>query len=232
MVAIAAYNSKLQITGTSTAITDEPCTTTGVDPSKVSQITDTAKRILDPAIAVSVKDGAGAAVSAANYTVNYMFGKINHSAIVDSTGPGVRVTGQYLPLLTVANCRVIALQQGRKPLNISVFDDAITAERYLMGLRSLNGSFEIIDSPYVDLDSGGGIVELFDILKQATDKVLTFRLGGAGGDELRCWVKLVGLDDSAGVEDLYKRRFNFVGCGFSHANVHATSEASWKWNYE
>ena len=232
MVAIPAYNSRLQITGTSTAITDEPTTTTGVNPSKISQITDTTKRILDPSIAVSVKDGLGAAVPVANYAVNYMFGKINHNAVVDSTGPGVRVTGQYLPLLTVANCRVVSLKQGRKPLNISVFSDTITAERYLMGLRSLNGSFEILDSPYVDLDSGGGTVELFDILKQATDKVLAIRLGGSGGDEIRAWVKIVGLDDSAEVDDLYKRRFNFVGCGFSHANVNALSEASWKWSHE
>jgi hypothetical protein len=231
MSAIAGYNTRIQITGTSTAFSgSEPCTTTGSNPTKLSQVTDSTKRVLDPSVAIVVQDN-GVTVSASNYTVDYLFGKIQFSTAV--TGPVTILSGNYLPLLTVAQARSTSLQWGKSPLNTSIFHDTVTAESYLMGLKASSGSFETIDVPFVDWDGVGGapVHDPFGIFTAGTHKLLAVRLGGSGGDEFRGWVKFESVDDNADVAGLYTRSVKWIGCAYSATTMDADSAASYSWSY-
>src|SRR4051812_9843924 len=93
----AAYATTVEITGTSTAIVAEACAlVTGT----TYQITNTARRVLDPAVAVTVKDG-GVAIPAANVDIDYLFGKFTLTA---PPGGAVTVDASYLPALPLAEC--------------------------------------------------------------------------------------------------------------------------------
>lgn len=93
----------LKAGGTSTAMTTEATTDSG--DHKVFQITSAAKRAIDPDAAVSVFV-SGDEIADALYSVDYAHGVITFEDEYggESAGP-VTVTGNFLPLLTIAHCK-------------------------------------------------------------------------------------------------------------------------------
>lgn len=206
MAAVAGYNSSVKIGGTSTSMTGEACTTTGSDPNKISQVTNTAKRCLDPSVAVTVYDN-GVAVSSANYTVNYLFGKITFSVAV--TGP-VTIDASYIPLYTVTLAKELSLQVYATMLDVSVFSDTVTAKLFKSGLQMAKGSITVIDTPNTDYNSGtGGIQSIASDFLNGTYKLIDC-VFGSSGDSFRAWVLFENLDDGAEVDGLYQRKANWM----------------------
>lgn len=221
MAAVAGYNSSVKIGGVSTAMTGEACTTTGVDPGKISQITSTAKRCIDPAVAIVVYDN-GAPVAATDFSVNYLFGKITFTVAV--TGP-VTIDGNYIPLLTIAQAKELMVGVSATMLDVSVFSDTVFAKLFKAGLMSAKGSITIIDTPDTDYDSGVALIQsISDDFLDGTQRMIDCVFGGSG-DSFRAWVFFENLDDGAEVDGLFQRK---VGWICSAKNSKAYFAFSWQ----
>lgn len=88
----AGYAVNIKQSGTSTAMTNEACTLVS---GKTYQITATTKRIIDPLVAVVVKDGA-VDHTADVLSIDYLAGTVTFKTAYTVTG-AVTVTGNYLP---------------------------------------------------------------------------------------------------------------------------------------
>lgn len=228
MSGIVGYNTKIQITGTSTAMTTEACTLSGGN--TIATITDSTKRVIDPTVAIAVYDNA-LEMGTSEYSVDYLFGKVTILS-GSFTGP-VTVTANYLPVLTVTQARSTSLMNSRKANDVSVFSDTITAEQYLMGLHSASGSFETLDTPFVDWDgvNGAPTHDPFGIFKNGTLKLVSIRIGGASGDTFRAFVRFTDLSDEVDVGGVVTRKISWKATAVGDSTVNENSRAQFSWSY-
>ena len=118
MAVLAGRNADIYLaTGTGTAMTGEATTSLG---GNVYQITDTAKRAINPNASLTVLDGA-TPISSSRYQVAYGSGKIYLAAAPAGT---ITVTGEYLTLSKAAQAYEWSL--GVQPVleEVQVFGDA------------------------------------------------------------------------------------------------------------
>lgn len=200
-MAIAGHRSAVKTVGTSTAMTNEACTSIS---STVYQITSTSRRVLDPTVAVTVNDN-GSPVAAANVTIDYLFGKVTRTGGT-FTGP-VTVTANYLPLLDVAEVVAWSVSMSRTELDKTVMGNADKV--FMLGLGSGEGTVEMLDLPTSDLDAGAGSVKLEDIFGNDTPKLLELTLNPDTPYYWRGWVRWPGIDLSAPVDELVKASHKF-----------------------
>jgi hypothetical protein len=122
MAPSAGYNASIKVGGTATTITDEATTELDEGPPQVFQITNTAKRVLDPATAVVIKDETTADVTS-DFTIDF-----NTGTVTSATGGYVSVTisGKYIPLHTVAQCTVATINASVAELDSSELGEAFT----------------------------------------------------------------------------------------------------------
>src|SRR5690606_14139279 len=91
---VAGYNVALKTSSTSTAMTDDA--TTQIGSTKSYQITNTAKRVIDPDVAVVVEDG-GTPVDADDIeSIDYTGGTVTFVGGYTVSG-SVTMTANYLP---------------------------------------------------------------------------------------------------------------------------------------
>lgn len=210
-MAIAGHRSAIKTVGTSTAMTNEACTSIS---STVYRITSTSRRVLDPTVAVTVNDN-GSPVAAANVTIDYLFGKVTRTGGT-FTGP-VTVTANYLPLLDVAEGVAWSVAMSRTELDKTVMGN--TDKAFLLGLGTAEGTIELLDLPTSDLDAGAGSVKLEDIFSNDTPKLLELTINPDGTPVYwRGWVRWAGIDLSAPLDELVKaahkwRATSFLGSG-------------------
>lgn len=206
-MAIAGHRSAIKTVGTSTAMTSEACTSLS---SAVYQITSTSRRVLDPTVAVTVNDN-GSPVAAANVTIDYLFGVVTRTG-GSFTGP-VTVTANYLPLLDVAEGVAWSVNMSRTELDKTKMGD--TDKQFLLGLKTAEGTLELLDLPTTDLDAGAGSVKLEDILANDTAKLLEVTLNPDGTPVYwRGWVRWTGIDLSAPLDELVKAAHKWRGTSF------------------
>src|SRR5688500_17472698 len=123
---VAAYPTTIKAGGAAVAFTEEA--TTEVTANTVFQITDTSKRIIDPATTLLVEydeDGGGAGAyeeaSHDEYSVDYLFGTVTfHSALGASAT--VRVTGAYIPTTAIAQAKEFTLTTAADVLDKTPFN--------------------------------------------------------------------------------------------------------------
>lgn len=122
MAASAGYNASIKVGGTATTITDEATTELSAGPPQVFQITNAAKRVLDPATAVVIKDNTTADVTA-DFTIDFLTG-----TVTSATGgyTSVTISGKYIPLHTVAQCTVAAINASVADLDSSELGESFT----------------------------------------------------------------------------------------------------------
>jgi hypothetical protein len=122
MAPSAGYNALIKVGGTATTITDEATTELDAGPPQVFQITNTAKRVLDPATAVVIKDETTADVTS-DFTIDF-----NTGTVTSATGGYVSVTisGKYIPLHTVAQCTVATINASMAELDSSELGEVFT----------------------------------------------------------------------------------------------------------
>jgi hypothetical protein len=204
----AGWAGTIKVSGTPTAFTNEATTALG---GNVFQITNSVRRIVDPATAITVKDN-GVTVPATSYTFDYLYGKVRGYAA--SPGP-ITVDGSYLPLLTVADAVSAAINQMRELLETTSFDSAAAASgarRFLAGLKGADGELEIVDVADTDLDGGAGTVVLATLMDAGTPKLLEVGLGNSGAF-WRGWILLEGLARVQNVKELPKTTVRWRACG-------------------
>lgn len=122
MAASAGYNALIKVSGTATTITDEATTELDAGPPQVFQITNAAKRVLDPATAVVIKDD-GAVDVTADFTIDFNAGTVTSAA---GGYTSVTISGKYIPLHTVAQCTVATINASVAELDSSELGEAFT----------------------------------------------------------------------------------------------------------
>jgi hypothetical protein len=99
-MAETAHAGAVYLSGTSTAFTGEACTLVA---GTTYQIDDTAKRLWNPLVTLTVYDGAGAEVPT---SVNYLYGTVT---LAEAPGGAVTVDGEYMPLHEIGTVRGFSL---------------------------------------------------------------------------------------------------------------------------
>lgn len=183
MTATTGNNTKVYMTGASVAVTAEACSLyadLGAN-DHVYQVTNSARRAIDPSVAVVVYDNA-VAVDAGDYEVDYLYGKIRFS--LEPTGP-VTADFSYLALWEITTAKELAMDVERAAYEETPFGS--TARRRCAGLFSASGSIGCFDSGQTDYDTGGGTLKLGTVLSDGTAKLIEGNLDGAGKG-FRAWV--------------------------------------------
>lgn len=200
MAAVAGFNGKIQIGGTSTAMTDEVTTETTADTT--FQITDTAKRQIDPNIAVTVKKNAVTVTT--GFTINYLDGSVTFSPALAPTDT-VTISGNYIPLLTVGTGRSASVEIVNELLDQTAFGD--TNETDLYALSQANGEFEVMEDLKTDQDTGAGTTKLETILTGKNSALLEVQFGG--GKKFRAWINSPSAVTRLTVEGLVLSTFRW-----------------------
>lgn len=146
MASLAGRLCTIKVGGTSTAMTNEACAGSGVS----YQITSTAKRCVDPGTAVTVKVN-GASLADADFSLDFATGRIT---LASSTVQAVTITGNYIPLVSVAEARSASIS-----LPVSVVADVTrvgdTSRRTLAVAQKCEMSLEHFIAPASDIDDSG-----------------------------------------------------------------------------
>lgn len=212
MAVTAGYLSTVKVSGSSTDFNQLP--TTKVTANTVYQITDATKRILDPAVALTVEvdaDGGGggsyATAAASTYTVDYLFGKITFTSDqgVDAL---VRVSGKYLPTVSVAEVRGYDINMTRLLHDSTAMGQGDADRRFKAGLKEATGSVETFDIDETDLDEAGNGAIIEELADAGTPKLLEINPGGSGV-YFRAWVLFEGIEANATPEELQGKRINW-----------------------
>jgi len=204
----AAYNTTLEMTGTSTAMTGEAMGGTGAGPY---QITNSAKRVINPLVALTFYDN-GIDCTADVLTVDYLFGKVTFTG--SKTGP-ITVTGEYLPRLTFAEGKSVSTALTADELDTAVFGSQW--RKRAQGLKGLDVEIESLALLTYDMDSGSGSRTIADVFTNATSVVLSVVPGGTG-DIWRAFVTLFETDQSTAIDALVNMKCSFKSTVIRAAN--------------
>lgn len=213
-MATAGYNAKLYRSGTSTAMTAEATTlVTG----KTYRITNAAKRMLDPAVAVVVDDG-GSPVSASDIlSIDYLHGLVTFDPSYTVSG-AVTFDANYLPLTQIADVYNASFSTSVMMLDDTVYEDAQVSRK--AGLKDISGSFSCYDE---------GATALSSLLAAGTVLYLTWQQTGSGSTpHLRARVLLESEDASAAVDGLIESTYNFTGASLKSVEGR---DVSWSFAY-
>lgn len=206
-MASAGYAAAVKVSGTSTSFTGEATTGLGDD---VYQITDETKRVLDPTVAVVVKDD-GVAIPAADVTVDHLFGRVT---LANPPSGVVTVDGSYLPMLTVATAREASVSCSREIHDNTRFGAPGAARTKQYGLKDFSGSIGVLEDTLTDHDSGAGTLTLEGVLTSGAAKLIEFR-PAATGAFFRGWAVFESEDVALAVDDLVNATINFTGAAQS-----------------
>lgn len=210
-MATAGFNAVVKVAGTSTAFANEATTKTVAN--LTYQITDTAKRVIDPTVAVTVEvdaDGAGAggyvAAAAGTFTVDYTFGKVTFTADQGASAL-VRISGNYLPLVTVGTAREASVSVQNDLGDSTVFGNA--EKTAAPTLQSCSGSLGLLEDLYTDHDGGAGTQQFKAYLLGKTLKLVEIDFDGGGTQKFRGFVYFDDGSVKAAVGDLINSTINF-----------------------
>ncbi|HEY7824082.1 MAG TPA: hypothetical protein VIG24_14675 [Acidimicrobiia bacterium] len=213
-MATAAYSAKLYRSGTSTAMTAEATTlVTG----KTYRITNAAKRMLDPAVAVVVDDG-GSPVSASDIlSIDYLHGIVTFDPSYTVVG-AITVDANYLPLTQIADVYSVDASTSVMALDNTIYED--TAVSRIAGLKDISGSFSAYDE---------GATAISALAEAGTVVYLTLlHTGSAATAHLRARVLIESDDSSVAVDGLVESSYSFVGA--STKSVEGR-DVSWSFDY-
>lgn len=171
-MAVASWGSTLKVAGsTGIVITNEACS---LVVAGTYQITNTARRILDPATAIVVKDN-GVTVASTFYSLDLLFGKVTFSGY-SPTG-AITITGAYLTVTAVAEVRSFSIEMKADLADNTTFDSG-GARSKLPTLRDFMCSFEYLSTPVTDLDAGTAGTQTLQSWREAgTAKLVEIKLG-------------------------------------------------------
>ena len=155
-MAIKGSLTTVKIGGASTAMTAEATTDDGSH--KEYQITNAAKRALDPGVAVTVKKNT-VAVSAADYSVIYPLGKIVFPSALLVTDV-VTVDGSFRALTTVAEANSAEMSADPGSADVTVFGD--TGPRKIVTLPSCSVRLDHLHLLTDELTTGLTLASLLD----------------------------------------------------------------------
>lgn len=207
-MAIAAYANTVKVAGASVAMTGEACSLVA---TKTYRVTNSAKRVLDPATAITVKDG-GVTVAATNYTVNHLFGIVTFGASYTVTG-AVTLDAAYLPTLTFAEVREFSLSVQGSLADSTTLDSAGYVAKALT-LKDFTASVTSLQSALYDNDPGAGSRIVADLAAAGTPVLIE---AGAGGYLFRGWAVIESYEEKGSLEGLLELSISLTGTAVATA---------------
>jgi hypothetical protein len=195
-MASAAFTCVVKQSGTAVALTTEAMTLSGG--STIAQITNTAKRVLDPDTALSVIDN-GVALADTAVTIDYLFGTVTKTAGGTFTGP-VTLTGAYLPMFAEAEVRSFEINASADMLDVTVMASTTAEHARMSGLKEASGTVGGLDPMTTDLDSGGTTIVPLTDHQAGTRRVLEVTF--PSGMIFRAFAKFEAIKVSAAVDGL------------------------------
>ncbi len=195
MAIAASYNASVFVTGTSTGLTGAPgeaMTDLGIGGAKVTwQITNTAKRIVDPATAIVIWDDTTGAAWAGTFTIDYLFGIVTLNVAAASS---IKIQGNYLPRSEITSAYEYDLSLSKNLAEVTAFSGG-TADHIsrLATLSDVSGSLSCYDNTST---SYGGMT-LKQVFDSTTPKILEVDMSAS---VLRAFVLMESSDFSASVD--------------------------------
>ena len=184
---------------------------------KTYRITNAAKRMLDPSIAVTVDDGGVPIASANIESIDYLHGIIVLDSGYTPSG-AITVDGNYLPLSQIADVYTTSITTTVTMLDDTVYEDTAVSRK--AGLKDISGSFSAYDE---------GTTAISELVGNGTVVFLTFEhTGSASVDHMRARVLLESDDSSVSVDGLIESTYSFVGA--STLSVEGR-DVSWSFDY-
>lgn len=192
---VAGYASTLNVGGTSTATTGEATSLfSGAGAATVRQITNAAKRCIDPTVAVIVRDGVTVLTAGTQYVVDYLYGKIRFVSYTPSGA--ITVDCSYIPLLAVAGVRSISINADRDEIDSTALSNGATSagESSILGKKKASGEIEYILGEFDDLDPGAGTQTFFAWMNGGASFLLDVQMGPSSSTQgFRAWCKLLNV---------------------------------------
>lgn len=159
----ASYNTKVKISGVSTAMTSQAMTLVS---GNTYQINSTARRVWDPDGSFAFTD-LGSTIAASNVSsIDYLFGKVTFAT---SKTTVVLASGDYLPVADIIGAHSYTLNLNRAVLDDTDFTSTGWVARGSVGLLDAKVSL----SRWEDLD-----VDYFDTINDGVNVVLDIAPGG------------------------------------------------------
>jgi hypothetical protein len=176
------------------------------------RVTNAAKRVLDPATTVTVKD-AGTPIAAANVTIDYLFGTFT---LASGPGGAVTVDAAYIPVYAVADCQAVDVSVA-----INLADASVLGSSYKKKLATLldcSGSLKRLALSIDDIDTvTAGTQSLHSWLMAGTPRLLDVLF--TTGQRFRAWVLFKDNKASGSVDGLVELSIDFEGAAQAPAAV-------------
>lgn len=191
---IVGMNVAIKTSGAGLSLTDEACTDLGDD---VFQVTNAAKRVLDPHAAIVVEDG-GTPVDAADYELDRLFGRITF--LTPPAGAVTIASGTYLPMTTVATATGYKISRKANNQDITPLSASGGFMRRTQVLKDVSGSLMRFD----EADA------LFtDALEAAVAIVVEVAHSGAAYE--RAWALLDSVDNDGEADGVIEESIEWSG---------------------
>jgi hypothetical protein len=207
----SGYGAKVSINtvGTTTAMVDEACALVS---GKTFRISNAAKRLLDPAAAVVVKD-ATVAVAAANIaSVDMLFGTVTFVSSYTPSGGGnaITISASYLPV-----SQLVQFKKATSNMKFNLYDSTYIGGGGLTMRKPTTMDFSAslsVMNLATDMPQGTGgdigATSWDDLLNGRTAVVLQHDPDGTGAKVLRAWVNLESESEALGFSDLVTQDFS------------------------
>ena len=199
MAATAGYLAAISITGTATTMTGEAMADISGGANTSFQITDTAKRVVDPATAIVINDLNTGGAWAGTFTINYLTGTVTLSGAAVG---GITITGKFLPVRQIAQAYELDVSLTRNLVETSLLGTEHTQRTSTLG--DISGSVTCYDTgleQYTD-------VSLASVLQSGVSKVMEINWNG-GTNYLKFFAKLESVDASASVDGVQTATASF-----------------------
>lgn len=201
MGASAAWQAQVKVSGTAVAMLAEPCSLVS---GTTYQVTNAAKRILDPAATFTVKDG-GVPIPAANVTIDGLFGKFT---LASAPVGAVTVDGSYLPVADIGEAKAVEVSVSVDLLDKSVFGSQ--AKTRLAALLDYSATVGQLALPITDIDPvTGGVQSLETRRSGGTPMLLDWLIDGT--NRVRAWLLIKDYKVGGKVDGLVEVNINFEG---------------------
>ena len=192
-MAVAGYNTTVQVTSGSTAMVTDACTQ--VIAGSKYQITNAAHRRVDPNTAIHVFDNG---VDKTAFATVDIFGNIVFAGY-SATGP-VTITGAWLPVVVVVAVKDVSVMMSGELVDATIFS-SVAWKRRIQTLSQMAFELSSFANPLVDQDPGG-VHEYFNTLKaNGTPVILETQIPG-DSNYFRAWCLVNDLGDKTAVATL------------------------------
>lgn len=206
-MATVGYKSRVKVSGTAVNITAEATTDAG--DHKSYQVTNTARRVLSPTAAITVKSD-GTTVSS-GYTLDRLTGTVTF-AVARGAAEAITIDGAYLPVSDVALARSYSYELSAGMLDASTFVDSADG-----WMRKAQGQLDVSGSIGNLHDAADSLFR--DALRSGSLVVLSFYPDASSTPSLIVWARFEKVTDDSAMDALVSESVDFVGSADADGRV-------------